>query len=225
MIRALGVFGAGGRMGTTVCNAVATRPTWSSSPRSTRSTRAIDLHQLGVYDTQIQIAAKRPPPGRRRGRRLHRARRGTREPAVVRGRRAAHGSRDHRIHRKEFRELAQLFDRSATTGRNHAQFLHRRGADDEVRRARPRRTSRASRSSSCTTPRRPTPPRAPRRALRSAWPTPAAQAGSARGTRRHRDRPRRRPRSTASTGSRCTPSACAACSPTRRCCSAARARP
>ena len=35
-----------------------TPTTWSSSPPSIRSTPGIDLHQLGVYDTQIQVAAK-----------------------------------------------------------------------------------------------------------------------------------------------------------------------
>jgi 4-hydroxy-tetrahydrodipicolinate reductase len=57
MIR-VGVFGAGGRMGTTVCNAVHAAPDLELVAAVDPEHAGIDLHQLGVYDTQIQIAAK-----------------------------------------------------------------------------------------------------------------------------------------------------------------------
>ncbi len=57
MIR-VGVFGAGGRMGTTVCNAVHDAPDLELVAAVDPQHAGIDLHQLGVYDTQIQIAAK-----------------------------------------------------------------------------------------------------------------------------------------------------------------------
>jgi 4-hydroxy-tetrahydrodipicolinate reductase len=57
MIR-VGVFGAGGRMGSTVCRAVHEAPDLELVAAVDPHHAGIDLHQLGVYNTQIQVAAK-----------------------------------------------------------------------------------------------------------------------------------------------------------------------
>src|SRR5262245_51788695 len=57
MIR-VGVFGAGGRMGSTVCRAVHDAPDMELVAAVDPHHAGIDLHQLGVYNTQIQVAAK-----------------------------------------------------------------------------------------------------------------------------------------------------------------------
>ncbi len=67
-------------------------------------------------------------------------------------------------------------------------------------------------------------PRAPPPAPPSSSPRPGRRQ-AAPAARRHGHGPGRRPRRSTSTASRCTPCACAGSWPTRRCCSAARARP
>jgi 4-hydroxy-tetrahydrodipicolinate reductase len=57
MVR-VGVFGAGGRMGSTVCRAVRAAPDMELVAAVDPQHAGIDLHQLGVYETQIQVAAK-----------------------------------------------------------------------------------------------------------------------------------------------------------------------
>jgi 4-hydroxy-tetrahydrodipicolinate reductase len=57
MIR-VGVFGAGGRMGSTVCRAVHEAPDMELVAAVDPHHAGIDLHQLGVYGTQIQVQAK-----------------------------------------------------------------------------------------------------------------------------------------------------------------------
>ena len=57
MIR-VGVFGAGGRMGTTVCRAVLDAPDLELVAAVDPHHAGIDLDQLGVHDTHLQIAAK-----------------------------------------------------------------------------------------------------------------------------------------------------------------------
>lgn len=57
MIR-VGVFGAGGRMGSTVCRAVHDAPDMELVAAVDPHHAGIDLHQLGVHGTQIQVAAK-----------------------------------------------------------------------------------------------------------------------------------------------------------------------
>jgi 4-hydroxy-tetrahydrodipicolinate reductase len=57
MIR-VGVFGAGGRMGTTVCRAVLDAPELELVAAVDPHHAGIDLDQLGVHDTHLQIAAK-----------------------------------------------------------------------------------------------------------------------------------------------------------------------
>ncbi len=57
MIR-VGVFGAGGRMGSTVCNAVHTAADMDLVAAVDPHHAGIDLDQLGVHDTQIQVAGK-----------------------------------------------------------------------------------------------------------------------------------------------------------------------
>jgi 4-hydroxy-tetrahydrodipicolinate reductase len=55
MIR-VGVFGAGGRMGSTVCSAVAADPELELVAAVDPYHEGIDLHQLGVPDTGLQVA-------------------------------------------------------------------------------------------------------------------------------------------------------------------------
>jgi 4-hydroxy-tetrahydrodipicolinate reductase len=57
MIR-VGVFGAGGRMGSTVCRAVHEAPDLELVAAVDPHHAGIDLHQLGVYGTQIQVQSK-----------------------------------------------------------------------------------------------------------------------------------------------------------------------
>ena len=57
MIR-VGVFGAGGRMGTTVCRAVLEAPDLELVAAVDPLHAGIDLDQLGVHNTHLQIAAK-----------------------------------------------------------------------------------------------------------------------------------------------------------------------
>jgi 4-hydroxy-tetrahydrodipicolinate reductase len=57
MIR-VGVFGAGGRMGTTVCRAVLDAPDLELVAAVDPHHAGIDLDQLGVHDTHLQISAK-----------------------------------------------------------------------------------------------------------------------------------------------------------------------
>jgi 4-hydroxy-tetrahydrodipicolinate reductase len=57
MIR-VGVFGAGGRMGATVCHAVNDAEDMELVGAVDPLHAGIDLHQLGVYDTSIHIASK-----------------------------------------------------------------------------------------------------------------------------------------------------------------------
>src|SRR5436190_19588841 len=57
MIR-VGVFGAGGRMGSTVCRAVHEATDMELVAAVDPHHSGIDLHQLGVYGTQIQVSAK-----------------------------------------------------------------------------------------------------------------------------------------------------------------------
>jgi 4-hydroxy-tetrahydrodipicolinate reductase len=57
MIR-VGVFGAGGRMGTTVCRAVLDAPDLELVAAVDPLHAGIDLDQLGVHDTHLQIAPK-----------------------------------------------------------------------------------------------------------------------------------------------------------------------
>ena len=57
MIR-VGVFGAGGRMGTTVCQAVLDAPDLELVAAVDPHHAGIDLGQLGVHGTHLQIAAK-----------------------------------------------------------------------------------------------------------------------------------------------------------------------
>src|SRR4029453_2261994 len=57
MIR-VGVFGAGGRMGSTVCTAVHEASDMELVAAVDPHHAGIDLHQLGVHGTQIQVAAK-----------------------------------------------------------------------------------------------------------------------------------------------------------------------
>ena len=52
------VFGAGGRMGSTVCNAVAQAPDLELVAAVDPFHAGIDLHQLGVPGTQVQVSAK-----------------------------------------------------------------------------------------------------------------------------------------------------------------------
>jgi 4-hydroxy-tetrahydrodipicolinate reductase len=54
----VGVIGAGGRMGTTVCNAVAQAPDLELVAAVDPFHAGIDLHQLGVPGTQVQVSAK-----------------------------------------------------------------------------------------------------------------------------------------------------------------------
>ena len=82
----VGVFGAAGRMGSTVCEAVETTPTSSWSRRSTRSTRA-STSGVADVDSQLQVAKAIQAARRRRRRgrrRLHRRRRRSREPRFAR---------------------------------------------------------------------------------------------------------------------------------------------
>jgi 4-hydroxy-tetrahydrodipicolinate reductase len=57
MIR-VGVFGAGGRMGSTVCTAVHEADDMELVAAVDPHHAGIDLHQLGVHGTQIQVVAK-----------------------------------------------------------------------------------------------------------------------------------------------------------------------
>ena len=57
MIR-VGVFGAGGRMGSTVCRAVHDAPDMELVAAVDPHHAGIDLDQLGVHGTQLQVAAK-----------------------------------------------------------------------------------------------------------------------------------------------------------------------
>ncbi|HEX6313048.1 MAG TPA: 4-hydroxy-tetrahydrodipicolinate reductase [Acidimicrobiia bacterium] len=57
MIR-VGVFGAGGRMGSTVCRAVAADPELELVAAVDPYHAGIDLHQLGLEGTGLQVAAK-----------------------------------------------------------------------------------------------------------------------------------------------------------------------
>jgi 4-hydroxy-tetrahydrodipicolinate reductase len=57
MIR-VGVFGAGGRMGSTVCRAVLDAPDLELVAAVDPLHAGIDLDQLGLHDTHLQIAAK-----------------------------------------------------------------------------------------------------------------------------------------------------------------------
>ena len=57
MIR-VGVFGAGGRMGTTVCRAVLEAPDLELVAAVDPLHAGIDLDQIGLHDTHLQIAAK-----------------------------------------------------------------------------------------------------------------------------------------------------------------------
>src|ERR1700690_4088907 len=57
MIR-VGVFGAGGRMGTTVCRAVLDAPDLELVAAVDPHHAGIDLDQLGVHDTHLQVSAK-----------------------------------------------------------------------------------------------------------------------------------------------------------------------
>jgi 4-hydroxy-tetrahydrodipicolinate reductase len=52
------VFGAGGRMGSTVCSAVAQAPDLELVAAVDPFHAGIDLHQLGVPGTQVQVSAK-----------------------------------------------------------------------------------------------------------------------------------------------------------------------
>jgi 4-hydroxy-tetrahydrodipicolinate reductase len=52
----VGVFGAGGRMGSTVCSAVAADPELELVAAVDPYHEGIDLHQLGVPDTGLQVA-------------------------------------------------------------------------------------------------------------------------------------------------------------------------
>jgi 4-hydroxy-tetrahydrodipicolinate reductase len=54
----VGVFGAGGRMGSTVCRAVHEAADLELVAAVDPQHAGIDLHQLGVYGTQIQVSAK-----------------------------------------------------------------------------------------------------------------------------------------------------------------------
>jgi 4-hydroxy-tetrahydrodipicolinate reductase len=54
----VGVFGAGGRMGSTVCRAVHEAPDMELVAAVDPHHAGIDLHQLGVHGTQIQVQAK-----------------------------------------------------------------------------------------------------------------------------------------------------------------------
>jgi 4-hydroxy-tetrahydrodipicolinate reductase len=54
----VGVFGAGGRMGSTVCRAVQDAPDMELVAAVDPEHAGIDLHQLGVHGTQIQVASK-----------------------------------------------------------------------------------------------------------------------------------------------------------------------
>src|SRR5437764_10004825 len=54
----VGVFGAGGRMGSTVCRAVADDPELELVAAVDPHHAGIDLHQIGVQDTGLQVAAK-----------------------------------------------------------------------------------------------------------------------------------------------------------------------
>ena len=57
MIR-VGVFGAGGRMGTTVCRAVLDAPDLELVAAVDPQHAGIDLDQLGVHDTHLQVAPR-----------------------------------------------------------------------------------------------------------------------------------------------------------------------
>ena len=169
MIR-VGVFGAGGRMGTTVCDAVRDAP-------DMELVAAVDPVHAG---DGVGRARRSPPTadaleaaGARGRGRLHRARRGTREPPLVRGARRARGRRHHRVRDAELAELAELV--RAFRRRNAAivaELRDRRGAHDALRGDGRALLRDAPRSSSSTTTARSTRRRAPRCAPRNAWPPP-----------------------------------------------------
>ena len=222
MIR-VGVFGAGGRMGSTVCERGArTRPTWSSSPRSTRITRASTSSSSASHGTDARRSRPKPRALADAGADvavdftvLDAARENLRWCAATR--RARRGRHD-RLHRRRARASSrELLRPRAGQRRDRAELRDRRGADDAVRRARRARTSRPPRSSSCTTTRRSTRRRARRCRPRSASRPRRKDWGDDPTTHGRRRRRAWRARSTASRSTRC---GCGAWSRTRRCCSA-----
>jgi 4-hydroxy-tetrahydrodipicolinate reductase len=57
-MRKVAVFGAGGRVGSTVCAAVAEAPDLELVAAVDPLHAGIDLHQLGIPGTQVQVSAK-----------------------------------------------------------------------------------------------------------------------------------------------------------------------
>ena len=168
--------------------------------------------------------AHRPRPRRaarrrrRGGRRLHGARRVAPQPGVGGRARRPRRGRHHRVHRRRPRALRARFTRSNCLDR--PQLRHRRRADDAVRRAGGAvvRDGRGHRAAPRPQGRRPVGHGHARRS--SAWPRRPTSGATTPPRRRCSTAPGGRPARPASTCTRC---ACAAWSPTRRCCSAPRA--
>ena len=139
MIR-VGVFGAGGRMGATVCRAVLDDPELELvAAVDPHARRASTSRQLGV-DAEPADRAPTPSALADAGAEVavdftvHRRR--PREPRVVRRERRARGRRHHRLHRRRARRASREPLRGVDGQRgDRAELRDRRGADDALRRA------------------------------------------------------------------------------------------
>ena len=136
MIR-VGVFGAAGRMGATVCQAVPDDPELelvaAVDPITPVSTSPVRRRRRQHPRRAERGCARRR---RRRGRgRLHRGRRCARQHRVVRRQRRARGRRHHRVLGRRHRTAPPLRPSSSQRG-DRAELRHRRGADGALRRAR-----------------------------------------------------------------------------------------
>ena len=214
---------AGGRMGTTVCRAVLDAPGLELVAAVDPLHAGIDLTQLGVHGTQIQVSASRGRAarcGRAGRRRLHGHRRGAREPRLVRRQRCARGRRHHRVQRRGARRLRRALRSLGGECGDRAQLRDRRDLDDALRRARravlrQRRDHRAA------------PRPEDRRAVGYRGAHRAAHRGRVEGLERRPDDHggrRRRPRRSRERHPRARGPAPRHGRVTRRCCSARRAR-
>ena len=221
----VGVFGAGGRMGSTVCAGGRRRSRARARGRGRPYHAGIDLRQLGVEARGINVAPNTDAlldAGAEVAVDFTVHRRRAREPRVVC--RATACTRSSAPAGSTADELERVRGAASSTRRNcgdRAQLRDRRGADDALRRARgavlrDRRDHRAA------------PRPEDRRAVGHGDATARADGGGVRrlGARshhqgRHRRGARRRGRGRASRSTRCD---CAGSSPTRRCCSAPPAR-
>ena len=102
-------------MGATVCEAVHADPELELVAAVDPHHAGIDLDQLGLHGTGLQISGQCQRARRRGGRgrdRLHGHRRGAREPQVLRGAGHSRRGRHHRVRRAELDDLAKCFAES-----------------------------------------------------------------------------------------------------------------